>query len=395
MRSPDVVVVGAGPAGSLAARHLALAGVRVLLLERATFPRDKPCGDGVSYAGLEVLARNGLGEWAAGFTAPEVLRVVAPNGEYVEIRPPALAPGECYGRTIPRRLLDARLAQSAVEAGARLQEGVWVRRVEREAAGLRVVADGLTVSAPLVILADGSLATVTRRLGLPAGETEMVAVRQYLAGDDAPAGLLELHFQRAIVPGYTWIFPLGDGRVNVGSGAFTAQTRAGGLNLREVLSRFIADQQAAAGRLARARPLGPPRGHPLRTRLDRARPYADRLLVVGDAAGLVNPLTGEGITPAMESGEIAARYAVAALESGAFSASALAAYGRELRRRFLPDQRAARFLRLCLSSPGLLDRMVRRMQRDSDTALEIGSVIIGYRSPRTILRPLLLWRILT
>ncbi len=395
MRSPDVVVVGAGPAGSLAARHLALAGVRVLLLERATFPRDKPCGDGVSYAGLKVLARNGLEEWAAGFTAPEVLRVVAPNGEYVEVRPPALAPGECYGRTIPRRLLDARLAQSAVEAGARLQEGVRVRRVEREAAGLRVVADGLTVSAPLVILADGSLATVTRRLGLPAGETEMVAVRQYLAGDDALAGLLELHFQRAIVPGYTWIFPLGDGRVNVGSGAFTAQTRAGGLNLREVLSRFIADQQAAAGRLARTRPLGPPRGHPLRTRLDRARPYADRLLVAGDAAGLVNPLTGEGITPAMESGEIAARYAAAALESGTFSASALAAYGRELRRRFLPDQRAARFLRLCLSSPGLLDRMVRRMQRDSDTALEIGSVIIGYRSPRTILRPLLLWRILT
>ena len=395
MRSPDVVVVGAGPAGSLAARHLALAGVRVLLLERATFPRDKPCGDGVSYAGLEVLARNGLGEWAAGFTAPEVLRVVAPNGEYVEVRPPALAPGECYGRTIPRRLLDARLAQSAVEAGARLQEGVRVRRVEREAAGLQVVADGLTVSAPLVILADGSLATVTRRLGLPAGETEMVAVRQYLAGDEAPAGLLELHFQRAIVPGYTWIFPLGDGRVNIGSGAFTAQTRAGGLNLREVLSRFIADQQAAAGRLARPRPLGPPRGHPLRARLGRARPYADRLLVAGDAAGLVNPLTGEGITPAMESGEIAARHAVAALKSGAFSASALAAYGRELRRRFLPDQRAARFLRLCLSSPGLLDRMVRRMQRDSDTALEIGSVIIGYRSPRTILRPLLLWRILT
>jgi len=172
----DVAVVGAGPAGSVAAQRLAAVGVRVVLLERATFPRDKPCGDGVSGRGLAVLVRAGLDEWVSQFPAPKVLRLTSPDGQVLDVRPET-GGGYCYGRTIPRRLLDARLAQAAVEAGVRLVEGTRVRGVEW-AGGSRpsVVADGLEVTAQLVILADGSRAPVTRHLGLVRELPEMIAV---------------------------------------------------------------------------------------------------------------------------------------------------------------------------------------------------------------------------
>ncbi len=390
----DVVIVGAGPAGSAAAQHLATAGVRVVLLERAAFPRDKPCGDGVAARGLAVLARIGLGEWASRFPMPEVLRFTSPDGQVLDLHPKT-DDDHCYGRTIPRRLLDARLVQAAVKAGARLVERTRVRSVEWTAGSRpRVVAEGLKVGAQLVILADGSHAPVTRRLGLVQGPPELVAIRRYFAGDIGPFGRVEIHFQLGVIPGYTWLFPMGGGHVNVGTGTFTQRIRRGVVALREVLARFVADCPITEGRLAQAEPIGPVRGHPLRTRLGGTRTHAERLLVVGDAAGLVNPLSGEGIAPALESGELAATHALAALKAGDFSARALASYSQALQTRYGADQRAARFLRLALSAPRLLNHVFRRLRRDGELALLIGYIVIGHKSPRLALRPTTLLRLL-
>ncbi len=390
----DVAIVGAGPAGSVAARRLAAAGVRVVLLERDTFPRDKPCGDGVSARSLAVLARTGLAGWASRFPAPEILRFTSPDGHVLDVRPKT-GDGYCYGRTIPRRLLDARLAQAAVEAGARLVEGTRVRGVDRIDGRTRVIADGLEVAAQLVILSDGSRAPITRQLGLASGLAELVAARQYFVGDVGPEERMEIHFEQPVVPHYTWLFPLGDGRVNVGTATYTRRARRGDINLREVLARFVASHLVAEGRLARAEPVGPVRGHPLRTRLDSTRTHAERVLVAGDAAGLVNPLSGEGIAPAMESGELAAARTLVALEAGDFSAQALAPYSQALGARYGADQRAARILRLALSAPILPNRIFRRLRQDDELALLIGYVIIGHRSPRLALRPTTLLRLLT
>ncbi len=390
----EVAVVGAGPAGSVAAQRLAAVGVRVVLLERATFPRDKPCGGGVSGRGLNVLARAGLDEWASQFSAPKLLRLTSPDGQVLDVRPET-GDGYCYGRTIPRRLLDARLAQAAVEAGACLVEATRVRGVEwADGSRSSVVADGLEVSAQLVILADGSRAPITRRLGLTSGPAELVAVRRYFVGDAGPEERMEIHFERPVVPHYTWLFPLGDGMVNIGTATFTRRARRGEVSLREVLARFVADPTATEGRLARAEPVGPLRGHPLRTRLGGTRTHAERVLVAGDAAGLVNPLSGEGIASALESGELAATHALAALESGDFSAQALAAYSQALEARYKADWRAARILRLAVSVPRLLNRVFRRLRRDKELALLIGHVIIGHKSPRLALRPTTLLRLL-
>jgi len=391
----DVAIVGAGPAGSVAAQRLAAAGAQVVLLERATFPRDKPCGDGVSARSLAVLTRIGLNEWASRFPAPKVLRITSPDGQVLDVRPPP-DDGYCYGRSIPRRLLDARLARMATEAGAYLAEGTRVQSVEwSNGSRPTVVANGLEVTAQLIILADGSHAPITRRLRLVREAPELVAIRQYFAGDAGPSERLEIHFQPGVLPGYTWLFPLGNGHANVGTGTFTERARQGKASLREILTRFTADPQATEGRLAQAEPVSPIQGHTLRTRLGSTRTHAERVLVAGDAAGLVNPLTGEGIAPAMESGELAAAHALAALSTGDFSARALASYSQALEARYGADQRAARFLRLALSVPGLFDRVLRRLRQDEELALLIGYIIIGHKSPRLALRPTTLLRLLT
>jgi len=391
----DVAIVGAGPAGSIAAHRLAAAGVRVALLERATFPRDKPCGDGVSGDGLAALARTGLGEWASQFAAPGMLRLTSPDGQVLDVRPEA-SDGHCYGRTIPRRLLDARLAQTAVEAGARLLESTRVQGVEQsDGRPARVCAEGLAVEAQMVILADGSNSLITRRMGLLREPPELTAIRQYFAGDTGPAERLEIHFERSITPGYIWLFPMNDGHANVGTGTFTRRVRRGETALREVLERFTAGLAADGGRLARAESVGPLRGHALRTRLGSTRTHAARVLVAGDAAGLVSPLSGEGIARAMESGEMAAAHALRALGTGDFSARALAPYSQALKARYGAEQWAARIVRLALNAPSLLNRIFRKLRQDEELALLVGYVIIGHESPRAVLQPKTLLRLLS
>lgn len=391
----DVAIVGAGPAGSIAAHRLACAGVQVALLERATFPRDKACGDGVSADGLAVLARTGLGEWATQFTAPEVLRLTSPDGQVLDVRPEPIH-GHCYGRVIPRRLLDARLARAATEAGAHLLEKTRVQNVEQaNGHSPHVITDGLTIDAQIVILADGSNAPITRRMGLVREPPDLIAIRQYFAGDTGPAKRLEIHFEPWITPGYTWVFPLNDGHVNVGTGTFAKRVHQDGVALRDILNRFTAALATAEGRLAQAEPVGPMRGHPLRTRLGNTRTHAEHVLVAGDAAGLVSPLSGEGIARALESGELAAAHALKALEAGDFSAQALASYSRALKARYGADQRAARIAGLTLNKPRLLNRIFRKLQQDEELAMLIGYIVLSHKSPRLALRPRTLLRLLT
>ena len=141
------------------------------------------------------------------------------------------------------------------------------------------------------------------------------------------------------------------GHVNVGTGTFTQRARRGDVFLQQVLDRFAGEQAATGGRLDRAERVGPVRGHALRTRLDGTRTHAERVLVAGDAAGLVGPLSGEGIARALESGEMAATHALNGLKTGDLTAQAISGYSRELTTRYRAEQQAARFLRLALNTP--------------------------------------------
>lgn len=393
MQTTDVAVIGAGPAGAIAAQRLADAGARVMLLEQATFPRDKICGDAVTRLGLEMLARTGLAAWSRPFKAITALRFTAPDGQVLDITLPPESGGSAC-RIIPRIHLDAQLAQAAVEAGAVLREGTRVQRIDIDEDKARVHASGDVVHAALVILAEGSNAALTRRLGLLNETCDLLAVRQYLKGDTDPGGPVEFHFQPAIIPGYVWMFPEGDGRLNVGAGTYTQRVQRKEVDLKAIVAAFKAHHPVTADRLAQAEPDGPIQGHLLHTHLSGTRTHSTRVLVAGDAAGLVSPFTGEGIAAGMWSGDVAAAHALTALQRGDLSAAGLAPYTRALHARYRADQRAGRRLRAFLRFPRILNRAFRNLRQDAALATLFGHIFLDEVSPRRLLAPTILCRLL-
>lgn len=390
----DVIIVGGGPAGSTAAYFLAQAGVKVCIVDKQTFPRDKVCGDGVVGSILTRLERMGLQSWleANSFNAPGEILFSAPNGQAVHIVPDDRQ--RCYGRVIPRLTLDDAILQQALKAGAVLMEGVKLTGLTRlSPAEVQLSGQPNGQSAPLqlnsrlLITADGAHASFTRQLGLVKGMPDLVAIRAYFENVAGRESLLEIHYDQTLMPGYAWIFPMTQGQANVGLGTYVKRSRQRDVDLKESLRQFMQTNPYARERLGRASMLGPLRGHPLRSQMSSVTPVADNILVTGEAAGLVNPLNGEGIGTAIISGELAARQAQAALESGDFSASALRPYAKTLRQTIGRNHTIANILRHLLSVPGVLNRAVRRAQHDHDFAQTLFSVIVEVKPPGAILSP--------
>ena len=367
----QALIIGAGPAGCAAAYFLARQGVEVLLADQYTFPRDKACGDGVSPAGIRLLVRMGVLD-PARLTAGERrlvkgIRVVAPSGASVDLHYPWLSAqkGLDQGCVIPRRELDAMLVQRAVAVGAtflpgfRATEPVWeAGRV----AGMQGACDGraMELRADIIIVATGCRLRLLRALGLcESAPPSTIGVRGYLALQTSafPEPYIHIHVQPTLLPDYAWIFPVNDQLVNVGVACARGWRQPDKDALTTLLSRFVAQNSGAAHRLAGAVPVGPPMGAPLRADFLRRRTYAAGILVAGEAAGLVDPLTGEGIAFALQSGELAAQVAFRALATGDFDRG-LAAYDRALKHRFASYFRFARQLRARLRDPHVAEALV-------------------------------------
>ncbi|HPH97621.1 MAG TPA: NAD(P)/FAD-dependent oxidoreductase [Anaerolineaceae bacterium] len=393
MIQTDVIIIGGGPAGSVAAQRLASAGLKAVLLERAVFPRDKTCGDMVAFEGLQALERTGLAEWSAAFHPVTRLRFSAPNATTLDVAVNNRH-GGVVARLIPRRLLDARLAQAAGQAGAKVMDGAKAEEVSFDDRGRpRVKAGSQLLQAEMLLLADGSHAPITRKLGLLKGEVDLVAMQQYLAGDSDPDGPLEFHFTQGIIPGYVWMFPMGDGHINIGAGTYTRRAR-GQVNLRQALDDLRSRHPLDPARLARTEPLTPMRGHPLHTRLSITRTHSARTLVLGDAAGLISPFTGEGIAAALRSGEMAAAQTRTAFEKGDFSAAALAPYTAQLKARYQRDKQAGNFLRSLLGSAGLLNSVISKLSRNPQLGTLFGQIFMDEISPMKAFSLRTIWQVL-
>jgi len=304
----DAVVVGSGPAGSAAALVLARGGARVALVDKGAFPRDKACGDLVGPRGVQLL--DDLGVTVPGAARVGDMLVVGPRRTVrLPCRPGRTYPG--YALAVPRVRFDALLHDAAVSAGAVPHQRRAVAPVVDDAgvAGC-VLADGQELHADAVIGADGALSSVADWAGLVAPTRVLwgFALRAYV---DEPVTLPQIFFWEPspwhAFPGYGWVFPGPDGRANVGLGIGVRGDRTAGARAARLLPAFGADL-VARGVLAHppAADGGPSLGGWLKLGMVGTRPAAGRVLLVGDAAGLVNPLQGEGIGQALGSGHAAA-----------------------------------------------------------------------------------------
>lgn len=355
----DVVIVGAGPAGSTAAAHLAQAGFEVALLEKASFPRDKICGDALTPRAVRETQRLGIPTRAAdGWHPNRGLRLIG-AGHRLEIDWPDVPGMPDHGLTRPRMKLDADLAGFAAACGARLHENTmathpllgpdgWVTGVAARATDERGRRTGpeMAFRAPVVIAADGVSSRMAVALGIEKRDDRPmgVAVRTYHSSprhdDDYIESWVELTAPTQttasgqatggeVMPGYGWLFPLGDGTVNVGLGMLNTSPAFGQVDYRAVLRDWI----AAMGHewdIDETTELTPVRSAALPMAFNRT-PHFDRgMLLIGDAGGMVNPFNGEGIDYGMEAARIAAEVI-----------STYARYPEAARRRRLAEYPAA------------------------------------------------------
>jgi geranylgeranyl reductase family protein len=323
----DVIVVGAGPAGATTAFYLAQSGLDVLLLEKSRFPREKVCGDGLTPRAVKTLVGMGISvSEQDGWVRNKGLRVIG-AGKRLELPWPELASYPGYGLVRTRNDLDEALARRAQQAGARLHEGVTVTapvRSERTGRITGVVAkaadDGedRTYRARVVVAADGNSSRLSVAMGLPKRDDRPlgVAVRTYYRtdrhDDDYLESWLDLWDGDRLLPGYGWIFGMGDGTSNVGLGLLNTSAAFGHTDYHALLRKWLKGMPAEWGFTEENR-TQPIRGAALPMGFNRTPHYHQGLLLVGDAGGMVNPFNGEGIAYAMESGEILARTIVQAL----------------------------------------------------------------------------------
>ncbi|HKE68442.1 MAG TPA: geranylgeranyl reductase family protein [Nocardioidaceae bacterium] len=333
-RQADVIVVGAGPAGSATAYYLARAGIDVLLLEKTAFPREKVCGDGLTPRAVRQLLQMGIDVESAGWIKNYGLRIVG-GGQQLEVAWPDLSEYPSFGLVRTRMDFDEILARHAQKAGAQLLErtavtdpvldertgrviGVQARPVDAPSAtskGGRKVGEPTTYTAPLIVAADGNSARLPLALGMAKRDDRPmgVAVRTYYESprhdDDWLESWLELWDgepgQGNLLPGYGWIFGVGDGTCNVGLGLLNTSAAFGKVDYKELLRRWLEHMPEEWG-FSEPHRTSPIRGAALPMGFNR-KPHYDRgLLLVGDSGGMVNPFNGEGIAYALEAAEMAA-----------------------------------------------------------------------------------------
>lgn len=374
----DVVVVGAGPAGSIAAFHLAVKGHRVLLVDRERFPREKVCGDGLIADALGALDRAGLG-----VKIRSLGRRLGQTSVFSPSRIEVPVPGEYV--TLKRLTLDALTAHRAQEAGAVFCQA-HIADVEVETDGsvsCRVEGVDRPLLGYTALVATGANVGLLRKHQMvKVQHPSAVALRCYVKSRFVLDRLI-VSFDRSIIPGYAWIFPIRGGEYNVGCGIFYRNSKNDHTNLREMFSEFCREFPLMRKLMNQAEGRTPLQGAPLRSGLRGVNPVGPgNLLAAGESIGATFPFTGEGIGKAMQTGELAAQTLGAALRKGDFSG--LRTFGSLLRTELDDKYLGYKIAEKWLSISWLNDFLTRRARRSRFVQESFAGIINETVDPRDV-----------
>jgi geranylgeranyl reductase family protein len=368
----DVLILGAGPAGTTAAIHLAGKGYRVTLIDQHNFPRDKICGDALSGNTTYEVSKLPEQAQAPFHHLPTTLpaggiRFVAPNGIPLDLPLAVARPGfSSAGFVVSRWDFDFYLWQQAIS--------------QPEVEFIQAKAESISISDQEVSVSSGSNVYIASFLLAGDGDKSMIrrtlwpnpihrrhhsaGLRQYWTGVQGfPEGsFIELHFLPELLPGYFWIFPMTGDRANVGLGVRSDVVSLQKMDLKKHLRTLVGEHPAIAPRFSQATPSETIRGAGLPLGSTWRALIHHRVLMMGDAAGLVDPFSGEGIGQAMTSGRIAAETVLQGLKSGQGSVQSLQAYPQRLKRTLGSELRVSTYLQWMLRYPGLFNLVARKAQ---------------------------------
>lgn len=344
----DIIIVGAGPAGTTCALKLANKGLRIALIDKATFPRDKICGDALSGKVISVLkytdkpAEESLHQFSEKLPSWGI-RFVAPSGQHLDVpfkKEAPSGPGTAPGYISKRIDFDNFLLNEVKQRqGVEIFEGTPIKFIYRIAGTNEFALEGEKESwtCRLLIGADGAHSVVKRYLSPQKypSKNQAAGLRQYFKGVSgfAEEQYIELHFLKNLLPGYFWLFPLSNGWVNAGLGLRSDVVSKKRVNLKNLFKEIIATHPQISNRFKQAVPMEDIKGFGLPLGSTWREVHGDGFILTGDAAGLIDPFSGEGIGNAMISGKIAAEQALEAFACGDLSRNGLAGYETKVRKK--------------------------------------------------------------
>ncbi len=368
----DVLIVGAGPAGAACAMTLGQTGLSVAVLDKAVFPRDKTCGDALSIDVINqlsilspVLAAS-FAEFAQK-TSVNSIRVFSPDRSYIDI---SIDIDGKYGQICKRFDFDNLLVQHVKQFPTiHLFENCSMQSIDQQSDRIILETSEGIFKGQILVGADGAYSVVSRHLGTIKTERKhySAGLRVYYEGVSFLniGHFIELHFLRELLPGYLWIFPLPDNKANVGLGMLSSIVSKKKINLRETLQRFLSTDPSLKERFKNARPLENVKGHGLPLGSKQRVISGARILLTGDAASLIDPLTGEGIGNAIRSGRIAGDHIKNCFSRRDFSAAFNTAYDREIYRRMGGELRLSTRLQQLCKHPKLMNFVVKKANRNA------------------------------
>ncbi len=399
----DVIVVGGGPAGSSTAGFLARAGRKVLLLDRQKFPREKICGDGISGRSVQILKELGAyekfpkaeiqGMFGITFSSPDGTAVLVDSHKPKDQDPP--------GFVCRREVFDNVLFQHAKNCGAEVIEGFNASGLVMEGTrvcGVKGSKNGKEAEyrARVVVGADGAGGMTSRSLGThnDSPDHQFAGVRCYYENVGEMIDQTELHFVKKAIPGYFWIFPLPGNRANVGLCILVSDMKKKKINLQKLMSDIIQNHPKFRSRFRNARQITPVKSWILPLGSRRMDIAGDGYVLVGDAASLIDPFTGEGIGNSLTSGKYASLAVIEALEKNDFSKKMLSRYRKELFAVIQGELKTSHRMQRLANHAFMLNLMIGKAHRSKRIQAALSDALMNPDHHQKIIDPMFILSVL-